>query len=807
MNTVSRYSRNTKNYVEYRKMLDSYETDWDKTVESLKKRLDGASGLFKSEIIQADGSTKYYLHDRPQLNESNVILQITNEAVAISTDGGKTWPTGITVNGDAILNILRVKGMSANWMTSGEIKIQDEKGNTIFSANIDTGTVYINGDCIKIGDKPLNTVLQESKALTMSLKPEYRTISVDAEGQYEQFPDVRVIPAVYYGTVDITEQCSFIIEKSSWLEGYWDNTEKTYTVTELNADEAWADIKAVYLTYTVTKRFSISKLYAGKTGSQGTQGPQGEKGDPGENVYLDVSHTVIKKMAKGLLSPSHILFSAKHTDADNAKKPYDAFFIIEETEDGDNWQEVYRSESIEESVDHYLYSALLDANGIALKDPAGYVLATSRQIAGVRCSIYNGNNDLFDRQNISVVTEATALTQSQIVEILSADGTWKGLYYLNGHLYISFDAALGGELTLGGVNNGNGLLRIRDEEGNVIGYIDNTGANFNQGRFSGKVQAAQIEGSEVTGSTILSDDGNTATKVESGSVRLRNTAMDEGAYIEDPDTGELIYVGDVEADWSDSGDVANAGYLQTESRYYPDFAESTAVTEDDVAVISLDAFWGLFILAEKAAIASFGKNKISLNGETIISGAATIGEDLDVLNSSGSGNGQVHCKKLWTTSLQVDGTKSRMVSTQNYQEQYLHAYETPAPMFGDVGSSALSESGEDVILINDMFLEVINSGIEYQVFLQKEGPGDIWIEEKTQLYFSVKGTPGLRYSWEMKAVQRDYEHIRFDDVSVVFQESELENIEKELINVQEKELKDMDEQERQLLADLKGEAI
>ena len=143
-----------------------------------------------------------------------------------------------------------------------------------------------------------------------------------------------------------------------------------------------------------------------------------------------------------------------------------------------------------------------------------------------------------------------------------------------------------------------------------------------------------------------------------------------------------------------------------------------------------------------------------------------------------------------------------MVDTESYQTQYLHAFEMPAPMFGDCGCSQLNESGEDLVPIDDILLEVIKSGIEYQVFLQKEGPGDIWVEEKTPLYFSVKGTPNLKYAWEIKALQRDYEHIRWDDVSVVCSDTDLEEEEQILEESREQDLKDAEEADRNLLLEM-----
>ena len=629
-----------------------------------------------------------------------------------------------------------------------------------------------------------------AKNVTLQLSNDYATVSVDSEGNYDKFPDISIKPIVMYGSSNITTECIYNVLKSDSVSGSWNSNTLTYTLTGLSANSGWVDIRATYLgTLSVTKRFNISKLYAGE---------KGEKGDTSTSVFLSASNTVVRKMARNVLIPSTISFSAYYLDGSNAQKPYDVIFSIEESENGEVWKEVYRSTSTESIVNHCLYTILSGKDNIALRDAEeGAIIATARQISEIRCSIYTAGNELIDSQNISVVTDATALTQQEIVEILSDDGYWKGLYYLNGRLYISFDAALGGALTLGGENNGNGLLKIRDEGGNDIGYIDNTGVHFNQGEFSGKVHASQIDGSKVTGSTFLSDNKKTATKVEAGTVRFRNTELDENAYVENEDTGEMMYVGAEDADWSSESDIANAGYMQTSSRYYPDFANSEVTVEENVAAMELNAFWGLFIRAEKSDIASFGKNLVKLFGKTEIQGDTNIAGDVEVLN----GNGQIHCNTLWTKYLQVDSTKSRLVDTQNYQEQYMHAFETPTPMFGDCGSSQLNESGEDLVPIDDILLETINSGIEYQVFLQKEGSGDIWVESKMPLYFAVKGTPELKYSWEIKAVQRDYEHIRWDDMTVIALDTDLVEYDTYMINLQEEDLKDMDEMERLLLAE------
>lgn len=115
--------------------------------------------------------------------------------------------------------------------------------------------------------------------------------------------------------------------------------------------------------------------------------------------------------------------------------------------------------------------------------------------------------------------------------------------------------------------------------------------------------------------------------------------------------------------------------------------------------------------------------------------------------------------------LSVRGTKSRILQTKNYGTQTFYCYEMASPMFGDIGEASIPEDGTCLIDIDDIFQESTNVGIEYYVFLQKEGDGDCWVDKKEQTYFTVKGTPGLKFAFEIKARQTEYEHMRFTDMS------------------------------------------
>ena len=115
--------------------------------------------------------------------------------------------------------------------------------------------------------------------------------------------------------------------------------------------------------------------------------------------------------------------------------------------------------------------------------------------------------------------------------------------------------------------------------------------------------------------------------------------------------------------------------------------------------------------------------------------------------------------------LSVRGTKKRILSTKDYGTQAFYCYEMASPMFGDIGEASISEDGTCLIDIDDIFQESTNVGIEYYAFLQKEGDGDCWVDKKEQTYFIVKGTPGLKFAFEIKARQADYEYMRFADAS------------------------------------------
>lgn len=380
-NSSTYMSEATKALVEARQLVKDERTEREKAVERLANTLKESGGLYMTEDPQDDGSVIYYMHNKPTLEESDIVWKLTAEAIGISTDGGKTYPYGFIVTGEMITRLLYAEGINASYINAGALIVRDTNGKIIFSADIDNNQIVIDGASVRIGASPLDGLLnsmqgqidgnintwtgtpaptlsnypanewltdtemskhvgdlyydgdshayrfrndgkgyywerlkdtdvtkalqdsedalaaaksaQEAAALaknmTLQLSNEYQGISVDSNGNYETFPNgVTTHAVVMYGTQDITDDCNFIITKSDSITGIWNNSAKTYTVTGLSADDGWVDVRATYLSaLTVTKRFSISKIYAGNDGKNGLPG---EPGRDGKTSYTHIAY-------------------------------------------------------------------------------------------------------------------------------------------------------------------------------------------------------------------------------------------------------------------------------------------------------------------------------------------------------------------------------------------------------------------------------------------------------------------------------------------------------------------------------------
>nr|DAT46186.1 MAG TPA: tail protein [Caudoviricetes sp.] len=452
------YSEGTKAIVAARQMVKKETSAREEAVKRLEQKISdtNASGMFCTDVRQEDGSTIRYLHDKPTLKESSNVIKVTSEAIGISNDGGKTYPYGITLDGETITRLLYAEGINADYINAGTILVKDKDKNVIFEADMDAGSVYISGNVQIGGGKTLDETLEEfsasAKNMTIQLSNEYQGIPVGSDGNYSSFPECSTQATVMYGAQDITENCSYTITESQNISGSWDEVEHMYTVESLTADSGWVDIRATYLeNLSISKRFTIAKQYAG------------EQGTAGRTYFINADADILLMGADKKITPNILNLRPYYRDGQEDAKNFYAWWTIEKSVDnGSSWEDISTYSTSMKLIQIQLNTLSLEAHDM------------------IRASAYADKEKtiLCDQQTFPVALDVSALSQKDIVEILSNNGAWKGLYYLNNELYVSFNAALGGTLTLGGQNNGNGLLILLDDEGSEIGRMSSGGTSF-----------------------------------------------------------------------------------------------------------------------------------------------------------------------------------------------------------------------------------------------------------------------------------------------------------------------------------------
>lgn len=186
---------------------------------------------------------------------------------------------------------------------------------------------------------------------------------------------------------------------------------------------------------------------------------KGNDGTPGRTYYLRANAGVLMMGQDKKITPNPFNVHAYYRDGQGDEAAFKTWWIVEYSKNaGKTWTKMaFNSQT----------------SGITI-NPNNYSLGADGMI---RATIYtdSGRTKIADQQTWQVAVDVGMLTQEQIVEILSNGGEFKGLYYLNGHLYISLDALMGNAAILGGTKNGNGYLKIKDKKGTVKGLIDYSG--------------------------------------------------------------------------------------------------------------------------------------------------------------------------------------------------------------------------------------------------------------------------------------------------------------------------------------------
>lgn len=291
----------------------------------------------------------------------------------------------------------------------------------------------------------------------------------------------------------------------------------------------------------------------------------------------------------------------------------------------------------------------------------------------------------------------------------------------------------GGTLQLGGASNGNGVMKILDASGNVVGSWDKDGITAT----SGEIAGWEILPGQMRKCIDLYDDMTSAGLANVGA----SDPVQYWVWMRRPTSTSTF--------------VFNVGY-KTKTNYLngSDTVTSYFRVRTDGHFLATRGKIGPWNFEKDTFITDGYEFQITKQSDGTYS-----------LSSKGTAHfdGSVSCGKhmIVEGDLSVYGTKNRVVKISDHEKRCMNAYETAEAYFGDIGFSAIGADGICKVEIEEIFLKTI-SAEGYAVFLQAEGPGEIYVCEKTESYFKVNGTPGTCFAYEIKAKQRGYENTRLE---------------------------------------------
>lgn len=902
-NKQKQYTLNQQVQAENKKNLKDERTAREKALEELSQRLAESSGTYTTVETQPDGSKIYYLHNKPQLSDSDIIWKMTAEAWAVSTDGGQHWNGGMTVDGDVIARILTATGVNADWINTGTIKAIDKDGNITFLVDVTTGRVVINADSVQVKGKDVNAIAKEkaetevNNFISNTYTTDINNLQSQIDGQIETFfydyePTLQNIPASEWTTNEERKKHEgdlfywksrgyayrFMQDGATWKWQLVQDTDITLALAAAEKAQDTADHKRRVFVVQPEPPYDIGDLWT--QGSNGdlmrckvarASGSYSASDWEKASKYTDDSSLdlFINGVFKDSLNSLKTQIDGKietwyqpndpslkwtkteeqpWCDIDGNKildESGNEIVLIWESEkaehEGDLWhntsdntQWIYKSGIWQpQSIPDELLDKIDGKSSVYMVQPKPpyyegdlWVTTNSEGKASLKTSTVNRVGGAFDasdwidfkyadKDDIKNAIDKydTSLGQDEVFNKLTKGGTEQGIYIKDGKVYINAKYVLAG-LLAGERINGRGL-KVIDDDNNVTLEIDSNG-NVILAPKTFSLQGKTVD--EIANSSAKSAvDGQTQVDIFS---KLTNGGKAQGIYLDE--NGNIYVNGQFIKALSIAANALAAGSITTEK------LDAKAVTAEKMSLNELAAIGatigGFTIQNNRIYNKKNGTLQISVGNEYNAPSMLAMDAQGQFIKYSASGIASSYANSLNLTphntttesgftdgskhylgrtqfnsdvsifgDFKVSGTKSIIADTENYGEQLFYCYETPTPTLGDFGGGVIGDDGIAIIMIDDIFQESTDTGIEYYVFLQNEGEGQTWIAEKTNTYFKVKGTPGLHFAWELKAKQKNKEFIRFnagkEDREVNFRLNDIEN---EMFSEREKLIQEME---------------
>ncbi|WP_281696510.1 hypothetical protein [Bacteroides clarus] len=574
---ASRISKYTKVYQDLKNNLKRQKTAWEQAIEDLDNRLTNSSGLYSTIEQQEDGSNIYYLHDKPTLEESEIVWKMTAEAWGVSTNGGETWNGGMTVDGDVIARILTSIGVNADWINTGALVIQDADGNIMFRADVDTGIVDIIANTLSIRGKTVEEIAQDnlSDYVNEVFDPAIDNLQAQIDGQietwfYNYVPTTSNAPASQWATDTEKEKhlgdLFYIVDNEEyggqayrWAKinnAYtWDYVEDTATTKAL-ADAAkaqdTADNKRRVFVSTPVPPYDVGDLWVGNTNSDLMRCQNARQSgtyvstdwikavkytdDSALNNFIsgDYASTITElqtqadKKAETWYQGTDPSTGWSSTDKQNHKG--DLWYNTNDQKtyiySGSSWEET-KSAPPDEVFDQIDGKAQIfisqpvppyNQGDLWFNSASSDIMTciTSRESGSYVAADWQKRNKYVDQSTVNnAITEYdTSLGQTEIFNKLTNGGQTQGIYIQDGKLYINADYILSG--TVAGQRINAKGIRVLDANNNVTFEIDNNGnVTIRANTFSLQGSTIQNIANSAADSALTSANNYTDNKASS----------------------------------------------------------------------------------------------------------------------------------------------------------------------------------------------------------------------------------------------------------------------------------------------------
>ena len=255
-----------------------------------------------------------------------------------------------------------------------------------------------------------------------------------------------------------------------------------------------------------------------------------------------------------------------------------------------------------------------------------------------------------------------------------------------------------------------------------------------------EITSAQINLSGVVTFSDLSTWNQDKTIINGGNIttgQIHNlsysTVYDlDNAYIRmGTESGERVFVDNKHIAWYakiNTGDIGLTGVLSSEAGRSYFGASSKCMSYGWVDGLDPSTYVGMQITYNRSddSDADFNTSRVGVSGT-------------------------LNCQNLsaW-------GSKSRVVPT-SFGPTKMAAFETPIPMFSDVGFGECGPDGWCLIMPDPRYAETIaQNGRLIWMLTDCTGNGHLWVEDLGR-YAIVHGAAGQRFSWMVVSAQRGYE--------------------------------------------------